>query len=1849
MLCTMLIMTSSATTMGVQKPVTVDITNQKQEKLFSVDTCSEITVPHEFQSLQSLTTEKPPLIKKEISGVSLLTDESEPYSHEIEMKKKSTFADLNQYVLDQQSDSVESSLYVPGEIIIKFSTTITPSIRKSKDNIVRSGIASIDELNTKYTITAMEPVFKNLNNNDEISKQMSHVFKLTTSTEKDIFSVVQAYQNDPNIVYAQPNYIMSAYLTPDDPYYSSSGSWGQNFLDMWGLHRIEADRAWDVTTGSHDVVVAVVDTGVDYNHPDIHQNMWVNPGEDLNGNGIVDPEEIDGIDNDGDGFTDNFYGVDFAPGCGCGGGSCPLPDGDPMDEFGHGTHCAGIIAAIGNNNLGVVGVNWHTKIMAAKGLTSKGSGSSEQLAAALLWAAQHGADVISNSWGFGVRMPADPLIEDAVRSAYTIGCVVVFAAGNSHDDVQYYSPQNMDEVISVAAIDVNDQQTRFTSWGEQVTVCAPGVDVLSLRANGTDMYGDGTHIVGEQYYRSSGTSMACPHVAGLAALLLSYNPDLTPAMIKTILKETGDRVDSRRPIGTLINAADALSGQKAAIAWLDIPDWADMKGVVEIAGTAGGASFESYTLEYGEGYEPLTWNMIASSMTPVVEGALASFDVMSLAEGTYILRLQVFYGGGLVKTMKHMIVVNNEHNVYIVNGESPCIQDAILVSGKDDVISVQEGVYKEQLVIDRPVQLLGANPEATILDGDNIAHIIVFVATDGATIQGFTIQNSGPAVNPSWFDSGILIYGDGNTISGNKLSDTGVGIALFVASQNTLSDNKIQPFFGGCSIHPNVALGNIIQGNMEVNGDGIGIYLLSADENTLEGNELQGSGSIESGGITIYYGCLNNIVQNNIINHYGYGLSIALWSMGHLVTGNIISKNTYYGTFLAIGADNNIFADNCYLFNTQYGVFIPMDLNGATGGHYNLFYHNDFIFNGINAEDYSPNTWNTSYPVGGNFWSDFDEPSEGAFDEFSGTLQNISGSDGIVDLGPPAGGRNPYRIPGSNRDRYPLIAPCTTDDFYVWAFGPYDACINEEIQFNGSEVNGVASFNWSWEFGDGTISYLQNPCHTYTKQGTYAVNLTVTDSVGNSAIDTTTAYIYKNPFNAWANFPSKGIWNTSIYFTGYIIGGVSPYAWYWDFGDGYYSDALNPVHRYVTLGTFNVTFTAFDAIGHRIDITRPIAIKMINVQLYGQSYGIVGNTIYYSGYVTGGVSPFSCTWDFGDGNVTTMTSDVPYLVGAAHVYETPGDYTVVLTVVDSQGNTDSDIDPITIDTMKTYTNGPYTKYIGQPVSLKGTMNGGFPPYTWTWDLGDGNITEVITSIPECSLTHLYSQPQIYHLALNVTDSHGFTANTTTIATIKPIDAGLSKPINGLAGNPTYMFGSVTGGFLPYTWTWDFGDGNTTTIVSSDAYCGVTHVYDAIGSYNVTLTVTDSHLFTDTDSAVATITPPYLSVYTQGPYFGVCGQPVQFKGAVYGGSKPFNWTWDFGDGNVSHLQNATNMFTSVGVYNITLTVIDRWGTSDSDTTQATIYGSYPIHNVDNDSYYLTIQQALDDADPGDTIVVAPGIYHQNLYIGKSIILKGENRDTTILDGSGSYGTIVEIYADEVTLTGFTIQNSLGAGVWTSSSHSNVITGNRLRNVGCGITLASSSGDLISENIIENMYYGMCFYEFSTDNVVRNNVISNGMYYGVFIEWTCAGNHIYHNNFINNSENAYDDGGYENNQWDNGYPSGGNYWSNYDEPSEGACDDLSGPDQNINGSDGISDTWYPSVQDRYPLMHRFVLGDMNVDGIVNMGDINPFVQALCDPALYQATYHLLSSVHGDINQDGSCDFGDINPFVALLCGS
>ncbi len=436
--------------------------------------------------------------------------------------------------------------YVPGQVLVRFAAGTTPAAAAA----VNAAIGATTAKSFTYLVPNLQLV--------------------TLRPGLSVSAALLAYAQRANVLYAQPNWVShidtsvpappaahpaSVDKTPNDPQYPQ----------QWDWPKIGAPAAWDQTTGSHSVVVTDIDTGMEYTHEDLAANAWQNTAE-CNG--------VQGKDDDGNGYVDDCYGIDTIN-----------HDTDPIDDNGHGTHTAGTIGAVGNNGKGVTGLNWKIQVMPCKSHDSTGNGAVSSIIECYQYVkmekVKYGYDIVSTNNSYGSCPEAcdyNPATYDAIAALIKPGVIMSFSAGNSNrdNDIRGQYPANYDlpNVMSVAATDSADNLASFSQYGlRSVDVGAPGVSVLSTYLHNA-------------YANLSGTSMASPHVAGLAALLHSFDGTLKWWAIRNLIIAGGDPITSlkgKTVSGRRVNANGSLtcSGQKIFGMLSPIANTGAMKQAVE--------------------------------------------------------------------------------------------------------------------------------------------------------------------------------------------------------------------------------------------------------------------------------------------------------------------------------------------------------------------------------------------------------------------------------------------------------------------------------------------------------------------------------------------------------------------------------------------------------------------------------------------------------------------------------------------------------------------------------------------------------------------------------------------------------------------------------------------------------------------------------------------------------------------------------------------------------------------------------------------------------------------------------------------------------------------------------------------------------------------------------------------------------------------------------------------------------------------------------------------------------------------------------------------------------------------
>ncbi len=446
----------------------------------------------------------------------------------------------------KQEQTEQQKQYLPGVVIVKL---------KSQNNSVQTvdAVSSLSQLQSTFRIEAPQQMFSNLPSKKKMAgvEELERLYTFRVQSPTDVEALAKKISQNPAVEYAQPDYMMYADFVPNDPLY------GQ----VYPLGIVKAEQAWDIQKGDSTIVIAIIDTGVDWDHPDLAASIWSNKNE-TPGNGI---------DDDGNGFIDDIRGWDFVATSSTphSGEDSVLEDNNPMDFNGHGTHCAGIAAGISNNGVGIASLGSGCKIMPIRigwhTAAGQGTGYTSSMAKAFVYAANNGASVASLSFG------TDAVAAEGAKYAFKNGVVVCNSAGNSNTDVAG-AVGVLPEALSVAATNSVDNKASYSSFNKAVDISAPGGDFSSGNLHGfLSTVPTPSIFYASAYEEFHGTSMAGPFVAALAGLIKSKNKSWTPAQIMFQITGTADNIEAnliaahKGKMGYgRINALRALSETPAA-------------------------------------------------------------------------------------------------------------------------------------------------------------------------------------------------------------------------------------------------------------------------------------------------------------------------------------------------------------------------------------------------------------------------------------------------------------------------------------------------------------------------------------------------------------------------------------------------------------------------------------------------------------------------------------------------------------------------------------------------------------------------------------------------------------------------------------------------------------------------------------------------------------------------------------------------------------------------------------------------------------------------------------------------------------------------------------------------------------------------------------------------------------------------------------------------------------------------------------------------------------------------------------------------------------------------------------
>jgi hypothetical protein len=526
-------------------------------------------------------------------------------------------------------------LYISFLLISISSAQTTKYFIKYKDFVSKSEVR--DRINSKNILsTNKNSLLKTENISvDYFAKgiakdidELSRIVKLTFSSEQQVENFLANAADDPSIEYIQRSNVYQVDYTPNDSLIS----------EQWALNKIQAFNAWDITLGADTVLIGIIDTGIDFNHLDLHSQIYLNPGEngiDVFGNS----KRTNNIDDDGNDFIDDYMGWDFTDRVGfpfdSTGGDYLGWDNNPTDEQGHGTYIAGIAGANINNINGIAGTAPGTRLLNIRAFDPNGYGEEDDVAAGILYAVQMGAKIINMSFGDDAF---SFVLRDIVRYAYSRGVVLIASAGNSGSSSPHY-PSGYSEVICVGNSTSDDFVAGSSNFGSTIDLVAPGSRIMTTAKD-------------NNYAIISGTSASAPFVSGAAAMILSLE-NFTNEEVKQILKSTTDDIeapgwDLKSGAGRL-NLFKALSVIAPSKIKINNPtqDFAASANTLEINATVLSPYFKSYDLYYGVGLNPDNWfPLIQNGLYQFSNQNIYSLNISSFADTVYNLRLVVYLSNG---------------------------------------------------------------------------------------------------------------------------------------------------------------------------------------------------------------------------------------------------------------------------------------------------------------------------------------------------------------------------------------------------------------------------------------------------------------------------------------------------------------------------------------------------------------------------------------------------------------------------------------------------------------------------------------------------------------------------------------------------------------------------------------------------------------------------------------------------------------------------------------------------------------------------------------------------------------------------------------------------------------------------------------------------------------------------------------------------------------------------------------------------------------------------------------------------------------------------------------------------
>lgn len=1385
------------------------------------------------------------------------------------------------------------------QLIYKKATRFQGQEQENNSNIKLASLPFLREVFVKYNVTRLSRPFVS----PKSTEALLNTYSIEFSDIQNVDAFIRELEASGAIEYAEKKPIYETTLTPNDPFH--------NATQAWGLFKIQAEQAWNITTGSASIVVATVDNAIQITHPDLVNQIWTNPGEIPN----------NGIDDDGNGRIDDVNGYDVGDN-----DNNPNP---PTTAFNHGTHVAGTTGAQTNNGTGVSSIGFGITIMPVKATkNSSGSNSVTNGYDGIFYAANSGADIINCSWG-GTGFSTTG--QNIVNFAWNNGSIVVAAAGNdntNNDNTPHY-PSNMTNVISVASSTTNDSKSSFSNYGNTVDITAPGSNIISTVPNNT-------------YASLSGTSMASPLVSGLLGLMKSLNPTLPNTTLINCMYSSADNIDAVNPsfIGRLgAGRINALAALQCVSATLSNPPIADFSANFTTINAGSSVIFTDQST-----FSPTTWswnfdNQSLGGVVPATANTQGTHTVTYNNVGVYEVSLTVTNANGSdneTKTAYINVVAPGTCEIIDLDttgtpfhfgwtptlfqsqGGTPAVPNGF-VSGTNGFGDKAKANFYNAAQIGGFNFVIGTYiwiGRAATLTPTKTVNINVYDGTTGSpgailgtktVTMAFILANS-PGIPFIEFDNPIAIPPSGQIFVGVDFSNLVIGagdtLAIVTNANNQSAPNTAWEMWSDNTWHDYVAGWNL----------NLSHYIFPWLTNTPTTINLSATPTTICAGEVVHYDATGSTFQDTLLWTFGGGVTPS--NSNNIVDSIIYNTPGTYTTFL------EVIGGGCsrYRIDSVTITVNPTPTISITSTADTICSGSSVTLTASGAMSY---VWS---PGGQTTSSIVVSPTSTTSYNVNGTSSGCTGNGFLTIV----------------VDSLPTVANAS--------FTPTSGiCLGENIQFDGTGSTNANTYSWSFSQGSPSItsSTLSQPVVSFGAPGTHNYSLTITSSCGTNTFN---GSITINPSpTVTASATATSICSGSqVILTG---GGATSYTW---------DNGVTNAVAFTPTATTNYTVTGTDVNGctntAQVMVTvNPLPTVTANASAMsvcaGTQVTLTGGgaaSYTWNNGVTNGVAftptattTYTVTGTDANGcqnsaQVTvTVTSGLTVTANASATNLCLGDqvtltgsgatsYTwdngvtngipftpplgvTVYSVVGTSGTcSGNDVITLTVNALPTVTASSSASVVcaGNQVTLSSISNGN-APFVESWTNG---VIGGVPFIPTATTTYTVTS----------TDANGCQNTDQIIVSVNPLPTVTANATSTsiCAGTQVTLTGS---GATSYTWDNGVIDGLAFTPPATTTY---------------TVTGTDANGCQNTAQVTVAINQLPTANATFTPNTNICeNMSVQFDASTSTGATGFNWSFPQGSPSISSstLSNPVVSFASLGTHNYALIVTNACGTNTFNGT------------------------------------------------------------------------------------------------------------------------------------------------------------------------------------------------------------------------------------------------------------------------------------------------------------------------------